>query len=120
MQLEFFDIPSPCIGMCESDDKGHCLGCMRSRDERQNWKDFSSNEKQKIIKRCVQRKKRKKNKHNKQHNTVLVQTPTTQEKEANRQPSLLDPPDKTNMSSSSELSSDLSSDLNLDFSDFEL
>jgi len=36
-QLEFFDVPSPCIGICQSNDKGQCLGCFRTRVERQTW-----------------------------------------------------------------------------------
>ena len=59
MQLEFFDIPSPCIDVCQSDDKGQCLGCFRTRDERKNWISLDSDERQKVIKRCRQRKKRK-------------------------------------------------------------
>jgi predicted Fe-S protein YdhL (DUF1289 family) len=106
MQLEFFDVPSPCIGMCQSDEKGHCLGCMRSRDERQNWKEFNNDKKQKVIKRCVQRKKRKKNQHHpKQEKTVI-----TAELEAGMQPSLLDAPSENKTLP----------DTDLDFSDFEL
>mgnify|MGYP000495327396 CR=1 FL=1 len=59
MQLEFFDVPSPCIGVCQSNDKGQCLGCFRTRDERQTWINLTSYDKQKVIKRCQQRKKRK-------------------------------------------------------------
>jgi len=33
-QLEFFDIPSPCRGICQADDRGFCRGCLRSREER--------------------------------------------------------------------------------------
>lgn len=142
MQLEFFDIPSPCIGTCESDNKGHCLGCMRSRDERQNWKEFSNNEKQKVIKRCIQRKKRKQNKKLKA--AQLIAQPTankvieiTPENELNRQPSLLDPP-KLNKPSKAKPSSDesintdvginideninegIDEGIDIDFSDFEL
>ena len=36
-QLEFFEIPSPCIGVCESGPRGFCKGCYRSRDERLYW-----------------------------------------------------------------------------------
>ncbi|XQW84214.1 DUF1289 domain-containing protein [Thalassotalea piscium] len=61
MQLEFFDVPSPCIGICQSDDKGLCKGCFRSREERQTWIHLTSDDKQKVIKRCQQRKKRKEN-----------------------------------------------------------
>ena len=101
MQLEFFDVPSPCIGICQSDEKGHCLGCFRSRDERLNWTRFNSDDKQKVIKRCQQRKKRK--------------TGSTKEKAIEQkidivQPSLLDPPPKTTLAKSDEM----------DFGDFEL
>jgi predicted Fe-S protein YdhL (DUF1289 family) len=105
MQLEFFDVPSPCIGMCQSDEKGHCLGCMRSRDERQDWKNFNNDEKQKVIKRCVQRKKRKKNQLNPKQEKIVAA-----ELEADMQPSLLDAPNKTKTTPESDL----------DFSDFEL
>ena len=33
-QLEFFPVQSPCRGICQSDERGYCRGCMRSRDER--------------------------------------------------------------------------------------
>ena len=36
-QLEFFEIPSPCIGVCQVNNKGYCKGCFRSRDERVYW-----------------------------------------------------------------------------------
>jgi predicted Fe-S protein YdhL (DUF1289 family) len=106
VQLEFFDVPSPCIGMCQSDDKGHCLGCMRSRNERQDWKDFNNDEKKKVIKRCLQRKKRNKNQLNPKHEKTVI----TLELEADMQPSLLDTPSKAKTVPESDL----------DFSDFEL
>lgn len=106
MQLEFFDVPSPCVGICQSDEKGHCLGCMRSRGERLDWKTFNNDEKQKVIKRCIQRKKRKIN----QHKPKEKQSVAIQESEVNMQPSLLDPPSKTQTSP----------DTDLDFSEFEL
>ena len=106
MQLEFFDVPSPCIGICQSDDKGHCLGCLRSRDERQNWKTFNNDEKQKVIKRCIQRKNRKKS----SPNTKKEKTVASLELETDMQPSLLDPPNKTS----------ILPDTDLDFSEFEL
>ena len=59
MQLEFFDVPSPCVSICQSDDKGNCLGCYRTREERQSWINLTSDDKQKVVKRCQQRKKRK-------------------------------------------------------------
>jgi len=109
MQLEFFDVPSPCIGICESDEKGYCLGCMRSRDERQKWQVFDSDKKQKVIKLCLQRKKRKQNKVN--HQTIEKSPEQEIEPtETSLQPSLLDPPSKTTLANSSDL----------DFEDFEL
>lgn len=101
MQLEFFDVPSPCVGICQSDDKGQCLGCFRTRDERLNWLSFDSNERQKVIKRCQQRKKRK----NAPAKVKVVETVIEV-----AQPSLLDPPSKKTLEHSSDV----------DFGDFEL
>ena len=102
MQLEFFDVPSPCVGVCQSDEKGYCLGCMRTREERQSWITLNSDDKQKVIKRCQQRKKRKENKGKAkvvvEHEVVDVQ------------PSLLDPP----------ISKKVDNSTDLDFGDFEL
>ena len=57
-QLEFFDIPSPCIGVCELNNRGYCKGCLRSRDERQQWLTYSPVQKRNIIRLCQQRKAR--------------------------------------------------------------
>ncbi|TPH18528.1 DUF1289 domain-containing protein [Litorilituus lipolyticus] len=103
MQLDFFDIPSPCVGICQSDEKGYCLGCMRTRDERQGWGSFDNDDKQKVIKRCIQRRKRK-------LGQGKSKTVEQQSNEIDLQPSLLDPPEKTQTSKDSDL----------DFSEFEL
>ncbi|SIO95115.1 DUF1289 domain-containing protein [Vibrio spartinae] len=58
-QLEFFDIPSPCIRVCEVDEKGYCRGCMRNRDERLRWLKMSSAEKIHVIQLCKMRYRRK-------------------------------------------------------------
>lgn len=58
-QLEFFPIQSPCRGICQSDDKGFCRGCMRSRDERFNWQAMSDAQKQDVLRLCHQRRLRK-------------------------------------------------------------
>ncbi|UAL44624.1 DUF1289 domain-containing protein [Shewanella inventionis] len=58
-QLSFFAVPSPCVGVCQSDSRGYCLGCLRSRDERFNWMSFSELQKQDVIRLCLQRKKRR-------------------------------------------------------------
>ena len=101
MQLEFFDVPSPCVGVCQSDEKGNCLGCYRTRDERQSWINLTSDDKQKVVKRCQQRKKRK---------NALPKIKVAEVIIKELQPSLLDPQSKTKLDASSDL----------DFGDFEL
>ncbi|MBI6550335.1 DUF1289 domain-containing protein [Xenorhabdus lircayensis] len=54
-QLEFFAIPNPCRGICESDSRGFCRGCYRSREERFMWMESSNSEKRKILRLCHQR-----------------------------------------------------------------
>ncbi|MFT7007502.1 MAG: putative Fe-S protein YdhL (DUF1289 family) [Colwellia sp.] len=109
MQLEFFDVPSPCMGICQSNVKGYCLGCMRTRDERQNWIDFDNDNKQKIIKRCIQRKKRQQNKNKPKTVKEVISLEIIHEAE---QPSLLDPLIKPQVIHDS--------DNDMDFGDFEL
>ncbi|RPH29969.1 DUF1289 domain-containing protein [Buttiauxella warmboldiae] len=58
-QLEFFPIQSPCRGICQSDERGFCRGCMRSRDERFQWLQFSDGQKQEVLRLCRQRLLRK-------------------------------------------------------------
>ena len=57
-QLEFFDIPSPCIGVCESNNRGYCKGCLRSRDERLYWLQLTPAQRRDVVRLCVQRKQR--------------------------------------------------------------
>jgi len=57
-QLEFFEIPSPCIGVCEANNRGYCKGCFRSRDERLYWLKFSEADKRHVVHLCQQRKAR--------------------------------------------------------------
>lgn len=54
-QLEFFEIPSPCRGICQADDRGYCRGCMRSRDERFSWIKLSDPQKRDVLRLCRQR-----------------------------------------------------------------
>lgn len=107
MQLEFFDVPSPCVGVCQSNAKGYCLGCMRTRDERQDWTNLDNDNKQKVIKRCIQRKKRQKNK---ELNITVKLEAEKEEQLQVQQPSLLDPPNKPKLVNDSDLG----------FGDFEL
>jgi len=58
-QLQLFSIDSPCIGVCEVNNRGYCKGCFRSRDERFHWHQFSEGDKSKILKLCNRRSKRK-------------------------------------------------------------
>ena len=57
-QLEFFEIPSPCIGVCEVNNKGFCKGCFRSRQERLYWLELTSDQKRDVIRACQQRRVR--------------------------------------------------------------
>lgn len=58
-QLEFFPVASPCRGICQSDERGFCRGCMRSRDERFNWQQMNDAQKQEVLRLCRQRWLRK-------------------------------------------------------------
>ncbi|MDO2947772.1 DUF1289 domain-containing protein [Aeromonas simiae] len=57
-QLEFFPLQSPCIGVCELNNKGYCKGCFRSRDERFNWQRMSETEQQEVLRLCRDRQRR--------------------------------------------------------------
>ncbi|GLO60770.1 DUF1289 domain-containing protein [Vibrio sp. MACH09] len=65
-QLEFFTVVSPCIGVCTSDEKGYCKGCMRKREERFNWLSYTPAQQLHVIKLCRQRYLRKNKKIKKQ------------------------------------------------------
>jgi len=54
-QLEFFPVPSPCCGICQTDARGYCRGCLRSREERFNWMRFSDAQKREVLRLCRQR-----------------------------------------------------------------
>ncbi|WP_068545946.1 DUF1289 domain-containing protein [Thalassotalea crassostreae] len=102
-QLDFFDVPSPCRGVCKSDNRGYCQGCFRTRDERFNWKELNNQEKQKVIKLCLQREKRK----------LAQPKPKKEELDIKAiQPSLLDPKPADQI-----IDTDL---CHTDFDDFEL
>ncbi|WP_029685845.1 DUF1289 domain-containing protein [Tatumella saanichensis] len=58
-QLEFFPVPSPCRGICRTDNKGYCVGCFRSREERFQWMSFSDTQKRNILRLCQQRRLRR-------------------------------------------------------------
>ncbi|OCG19686.1 oxidoreductase [Gilliamella sp. HK2] len=54
-QIEFFDIPSPCKRVCQTDKQGYCITCYRSREERFKWLTFNDRQKQEILRLCKQR-----------------------------------------------------------------
>ena len=57
-QLEFFCIPSPCIGVCQANSKGYCKGCLRSREERLYWLKLTDTQKQNVLRLCRLRKRK--------------------------------------------------------------
>lgn len=58
-QLELFELPNPCIGVCQSNQRGYCVGCLRSRDERFNWHNKEIAERARILKLLEQRRARR-------------------------------------------------------------
>lgn len=69
-QLELFDLPNPCIGVCESNNRGYCKGCLRSREERFNWPQKPAAEKARILKLLAQRQKRRQAKSQSGHDSA--------------------------------------------------
>lgn len=57
-QIELFDIESPCVGVCQSNKKGYCFGCLRSRPERQMWFKMSNEERREVIRLIAGRRQR--------------------------------------------------------------
>lgn len=57
-QIELFSIANPCVGVCQSNPRGYCIGCFRSREERFNWHLKTAQEQRKIIQLLAQRKSR--------------------------------------------------------------
>ena len=54
-QSELFHIESPCVGTCQVNNKGYCLGCLRSRNERLYWHTFSNEQRGLLIKTLAAR-----------------------------------------------------------------
>ncbi len=57
-QIELFDIDNPCIGVCTSNKKGYCFGCLRSRPERQLWLNMSTEQRREVLRLITGRKQR--------------------------------------------------------------
>ncbi|WP_201617334.1 DUF1289 domain-containing protein [Psychrobacter immobilis] len=57
-QFELFEIANPCIGVCTSNKKGYCFGCLRSRPERQLWLNMTNEQRREVLRLIVGRKQR--------------------------------------------------------------
>ena len=57
-QFELFDIDNPCIGVCQSNKKGYCFGCLRSRAERQRWHHMTTEQRREVLRLIAGRKLR--------------------------------------------------------------
>ena len=57
-QFELFEIANPCIGVCQSNKKGYCFGCLRSRTERQRWHDMTTEQRREVLRLVSGRKLR--------------------------------------------------------------
>ncbi len=57
-QIELFSIDNPCVGVCQSNKKGFCFGCLRSRPERQMWLQMTDEQRREVLRLIVGRKKR--------------------------------------------------------------
>ena len=57
-QFELFEIANPCIGLCQSNKKGYCFGCLRSRMERQRWHDMTTEQHREVLRLIAGRKLR--------------------------------------------------------------
>ena len=61
-QPDFFAIPSPCIGVCRANNKGYCIGCLRSREERLYWQQMNDDQKHQVMRLLHMRKTKIRNK----------------------------------------------------------
>ena len=57
-QIEMFAIDNPCVGVCKSNKKGYCFGCLRNRTERQLWFEMSDEQKREVLRLVVGRRKK--------------------------------------------------------------
>ena len=56
-QIEMFSLPNPCRGLCQSNARGYCLGCFRSREERFGWLGFTDAQKRNVLRLCTVRQR---------------------------------------------------------------
>lgn len=56
--METSPVNSPCVAQCKlTENKSHCLGCLRTLDEIRDWSTVGNEEKQLIIEAIKQRQK---------------------------------------------------------------
>jgi predicted Fe-S protein YdhL (DUF1289 family) len=55
------EIESPCIGVCQLDERQICKGCFRAMDEIMAWRDASRETRLIILRAATQRKSSNKN-----------------------------------------------------------
>lgn len=60
-QHELFAIDSPCIQVCEMDDKGYCKGCLRNRTERDLWQKMNNSQKRYVLRLLTTRRLKRQN-----------------------------------------------------------
>lgn len=89
-QLDFFEVPSPCKGICEVNNKGYCKGCFRSREERFHWFELTNEQKRDVVRLCHQRYERIMRAKRKQMRDAALNTQPIPQ-----QPSLFDDEDPT-------------------------
>ena len=99
-QLELLSIENPCINVCQSDKRGYCEGCFRSRQERFDWNKLSVQEKRRVLELCKQRGKRRKAKARKEAEqeriaAVNVETAATPEESSKEAPQVVELPSKS-------------------------
>lgn len=58
VQFELFNIDNPCVGVCQTNAKGYCIGCLRSRTERLYWHKMTCEQQRQVLKLLYQRQKR--------------------------------------------------------------
>ena len=72
-QLELFEIDNPCVGICQSNKKGYCFGCLRSRQERQLWLKMTNEEKREVLRLIAGRRKRIEQMRNRQKQQIEIE-----------------------------------------------
>lgn len=72
-QLELFEIDNPCVGVCQSNKKGYCFGCLRSRQERQLWLKMTNEEKREVLRLIAGRRKRIEQMCNRQKQQIEIE-----------------------------------------------